>query len=551
MNKKIPEDAIHDIAVNWDRIEPHKHNKIVQELADYHGIHFSSVYRCIRQYRERGCKTMPRKSCCGIPRKCSREEKEYYVKIIMGLKTYHPLKPDNRIPNANKTRSTARAIEIAENMGLIPKGLLNARTVNRWAKELDLTPKQICKPRPAVKTESLHPNHVFVIDFSVCDQFYLRDSDGKIISRTYTYKNKPNEAREKIWAFALVDHYSGVVYLQYFLSPGESIDILNKGLIAAMSKKDDSQFPFHGAPKIFYCDKGSALLSQKNQNFAEALGIKIIPHKPGNPRAKGMVESFFRYLQNDFESDLLLCPAQTIDELNARAYNWMLARNWKSRTGKSKSPFEIWQGITNEQLMVPPPIEILRKCVSSYETRTVDAYCTISLYNEKYGVPAELCGKKVRVWNNIDGGISVQDIETGDMFETCEQRTTVFGEYNAFPKTEQQRRQDEALKMAGEIRKEITPDMLRREIPNLHAIPRAGTPIDVDSDLVKIESDCYESVYKAKCAIADELRINLGDLPGWMLDEIEGALAITLDKEKVHDIAEFTRETLRQMRDVG
>ena len=545
----ISADVINDLAREWDRLKAKDRRKQVGELASTYGVNLGSVYRCVKQFREGRSREISIRADRGKPRVLSSDDMLLYVEIIMGLKGYDPTKPKKLIGNPNKSMSTAQALEIAEKLGVVPEGKLTVRTVNRWARNYRTTVKDMCTPTPAVKLVSAHPNQVHVIDFSVCEQYYLRDSDGKIITRPWTYKNKPNESKEKIWAFALVDHYSNVKFIKYFLSAGESTEILFQGLVEAWNKKDDTQFPFHGAPRIVYADKGSALMSHKIQNLLKALNVESVEHMPGNPRAKGMVETAFRHIQQDFETELRHCPASSIEELNDRMYNWLLAHNWKAKTGEKIPRFSRWQEITNEQLLELPHREILRKVSASHTVRTVDVYCSIRLNGEIHGVPEGLVGRKVRVWHNIDGGISVQDIETGEMFDTNEQRTAAFGTFNAHKKSEAQRRQEESLRMVGELRKDITPNILRRDIPNLHSLPKTGTPIEVDSDLSYEEPESYSSIYHAKTAMAEELRMNLSDLPMGMLEEIEKALTETLDKNKVHNIARFVAQFLDEMKD--
>jgi hypothetical protein len=296
---------------------------------------------------------------------------------------------------------------------------------------------------------------------------------------------------------------------------------------------------------MVYTDKGAPMKSGEINNLLEALGVKLVVHKAGNPRAKGIVENAFRTMQVDFETELRHCPASSIEELNDRAYNWQVDHNWKVKSGESRPRMQMWQTITNEQLRELPPMHILRHVTASDIIRTVDVYSTIRLNNEIYGVPGELVGKKVRVWRNIDGGLAVQDVETGTMHPTVDRRTAKFGEFHAHKRTEAERRQDNALRIVESIRDEITPEVLRRDPHNLTGIERTGQQIEVESDL--IESDCYESVYKAKLAIADELRVNLGDLPDWMVTEIEAALRETLEKERVLEIARYVGQFLKEM----
>jgi transposase InsO family protein len=518
----------------------------VEQIAGECDLHPASVYRIVKRLRMHGCRTIERKSCKGMPRITDEDRLKEYVQIVMGFKSCDPSKPNRRVPNPNKTMSTERALEIAERLGAVPEGLLTVRTLNRWAKTWGLTVKDICRARPAVKLVSEHPNQVHVVDFSVCEQYYLRESDGRVMERAFTYKNKPNESKEKIWAFALVDHYSGVKYIRYFIGAGESTDMLYRGLIEAWSAKDDSRFPFHGAPKMVYTDKGAPMESGKIKNLLAALGIELVKHQAGNPRAKGIVENGFRQLQTQFETELRLCPAGSIDELNERAYNWLVDHNWKAKDGEDRPRMQIWQSIRTEQLLELPSAHILRHVAASDIIRTVDVYSTIRLENKLYGVPPELVKKQVRVWRNIDGGLAVQDIATGIMYPTVDRRVAKFGEYNAHRRTDSERMQDEALHVVESLRKEITPEMLMRGDPGMHGLPRTGTPIEVDSELVAEASDSYPTVHQAKLAIADEVGMNLSELPGWMIGEIDAALKETLDKERVKEIGKYVAGYLRE-----
>jgi len=545
MNRLIYNDKFLKICHYWSRMRPKTRKEHIEQLSNESGFSVSAIYRSIRRYRDGNIRKAGKRSDRGRPKICSIEEKEYYVKSVMGLKSHDPKKPKKILNNPEKSMSTARAITIAEKLGLVPEGLLTVRTLNRWAKELGMTCRDICSPRPAVKLVSNHPNHVFLVDFSVCEQYYLSNK-SKIKVRAWTYKNKPNEAKEKIWSFALVDHFSGCAYVEYFLAKGENSQIFYKGLVNALSKKNNTQFPFHGAPKILYGDKGASWKSSKMQNLLKALNIKFITHMPGNPRAKGMVESLFSHVQKDFESELRFCAAPTIAELNDRMNNWLINHNRQAKAGETISRFQKWQEIKQEQLLELPSINILNRVAASYITRTVDAYCNISVDGETFGVPEDVAGKKVRVWYNIDGGISVQDMETGDMYQNVEPRTAVFGEFRAHKRNNAERMQDDAIRMAGENIKLITPEMLRRDEGNIHWIERAGATKEIDSELVPEATDEYETIYQAKVAIADDLRMNLSDLPGWMLESIENELKKTLKVEMVHKIARYVEGFLRE-----
>ena len=543
---KVERQIIGELARSWDDMTAGERRREVGTVAADYGVTMGTVYRQVRQTRTDVLKTVDARADKKRPKVCRKDEMRAYVEAVMGLRALDPMKPDRRVPNPNKTMSTARALEIAEKTGRVPAGLLTARTVNRWARVFRTTVEDICAPTPAVKLVSLHPNHVHLLDFSVCQQYYLRDSDGKVLTRPWTYPGKPNESPRKIWAFALVDHYSTVKWIRYFLSHGESSRILFEGIAEAWTRKNDSQFPFHGAPKMLYADRGSALKAGMIANLLDALGVKVEKHMPGNPRAKGMVESAFRTFQNQFESELRLCPASSVDDLNARAYQWLVRHNWETATGEDAPRMQRWLSIKPEELLELPSMEMLRRLTATGELRTVDVYATVRYEGEVYGVPGELVGRKVRVWTNIDGGISVQDCETGRMHPAGDRKTAVFGEFNSHRKSDDARGRERALDAAEAMKAEITPEILSRDLPNVHAMPRRGTEIEIDSALVRKAADSYDSVYQAKRAIAEELRIDLGALPGWMVEEIEAALSEGLGHDRVRLIAEYVGGFVRQ-----
>jgi len=69
--------------------------------------------------------------------------------------------------------------------------------------------------------------------------------------------------------------------------------------------------------------------------------------------------------------------------------------------------------------------------------------------------------------------------------------------------------------------------------------------VEIDSDLAAEETDEYGSVFEAKLAIADQVGMNLGDLPDWIVEEIEGALAESLKRAYVRNLAAYVGDFVR------
>lgn len=72
---------------------------------------------------------------------------------------------------------------------------LSASTVERALRMYRLHPEQILRPAPVTELRSLHPNHVWQIDASLCVLYYLRAGTVKgnglqVLDADKFYKNK-------------------------------------------------------------------------------------------------------------------------------------------------------------------------------------------------------------------------------------------------------------------------------------------------------------------------------------------------------------------------
>ena len=73
---------------------------------------------------------------------------------------------------------------------------LSASTVERALRMYRMHPEQILRPAPVTELRSLHPNHVWQIDASLCVLYYLRAGTAKgnglqVLDADKFYKNKP------------------------------------------------------------------------------------------------------------------------------------------------------------------------------------------------------------------------------------------------------------------------------------------------------------------------------------------------------------------------
>jgi hypothetical protein len=276
---------------------------------------------------------------------------------------------------------------------------LSESAVSRALKTYKLHPDQLLRPAPAKELRSLHPNHCWQIDASLCVLYYLKSNGPKdnglqVMDADKFYKNKPAAleriAAERVWRYAVTDHYSGAIFVHYVMG-AESGANLAESFIAAIQQRqgvNGSGQPFHGVPYILMMDMGSANTSGLFKQLARRLQVELIAHAPGTARATGQVEVAHNIIERSFESGLRLTPVNDLDGLNALALRWV---GWfnstqiHSRHGKTR--FDMWMTIRAEQLRIAPAPELCRQLVNHKpEKRKVSVFLTASFGGAEYDV---------------------------------------------------------------------------------------------------------------------------------------------------------------------
>ncbi|MCM1513249.1 MAG: DDE-type integrase/transposase/recombinase [Oxalobacter formigenes] len=312
---------------------------------------------------------------------------------------------------------------------------LSYSAISRAMYKYGVHPAQLSAPAPATELKSLHPNHVWELDASMCVLYYLNpQADGgnglNIMLEKDFNKNKPRNlariAANRVWSYEITDHTSGWIYVEYVMG-AESGENLCNVLINAMQDRGGADV-MHGIPKILFTDPGAANLSSMTRNLCLALGIRQIAHKPGNPRPTGQVENARKLIQNDFESGLRFRPIHNIDDLNEHAMKWRAWYNRNqvhSRHGKTRT--EGWMMITEEQLVKAPPVDVCRTLAASdAKTRQVSRYMTISFKGKEYDVstvPDVMVNQELLITLNPWRKDSVQAVIAGkdgrDEYHVC------------------------------------------------------------------------------------------------------------------------------------
>lgn len=298
--------------------------------------------------------------------------------------------------NGKKTLSINTVTGILEENGLGP--LLNENTgevsmpspgtVARAMRLHGCHPDQIGQGAPHVQQRSLHPNHVWQMDASVCVLFYLPNGKAKVLDeRLYNPKKPGNLAKlnkERVVRWVITDHYSGAIFAWYSLGAEDAATAIET-LIRAMCKRADGDL-LHGAPRILYTDPGGAYDCELMRGFLKRIGVRYIPHAAGNARATGSVEAAQNIVETQFEGRLRMYDIGSLDQLNECLTSWRLMFNTHAVHSRySKSRNSLWLTIAEEQLRVPASEEALRALVASHpESRKVKGNLLISFAPKGY-----------------------------------------------------------------------------------------------------------------------------------------------------------------------
>ena len=314
---------------------------------------------------------------------------------------------------------------------------VSTSTLSRALRRRGLHPDQVAAPAPHMPMRYPHPNHTWEIDASVATIFYLANGRAQLLDESKYYKNKPEHleaiAQQRVIRHVCWDGCSGAVLVRYYPGAESSENVLDFMIWCMTQRTHRGQpMPVYGAPFGFYLDQGSAHRSALVRALCDALEIELVFHAPGNPRATGGAESSQRVVENKFEAKLAFVETRSLDELNARAEQWMHAFNARAtHTRHGHTRYGVWSAIRAEHLRIPPAEEILRALpTSKIESRRVEGdlsigYAPARLKGARYtvaGVPGVYVGATVEVAlnpyeRNADGVqfIRVRLPETGEL----------------------------------------------------------------------------------------------------------------------------------------
>lgn len=255
-------------------------------------------------------------------------------------------------------------------------------TLLRQMRRYGCHPAQLQRATPHVTMRSLHPNHVWQLDASVCVLYRMKNGRARLLDERTFNARKPRDLakilNERVLRYAITDHYTGDCIARYYETSGEDQRTLFDFLMWALHAQPGRVM--HGVPWMLVWDAGAANQSHGIVNLLTALGVRHWAHVPGNSRAKGQVERMHDIIERKFEGRLAFVAVDSIEQLNAYLDTWLKAFNGgrkHSRHGHTRDA--LWQTIRVDQLRICPPVETCAVLMHSKpELRKVDGNLTIT-----------------------------------------------------------------------------------------------------------------------------------------------------------------------------
>ena len=349
-------DTLRNLAIRLDAAEHGKRKPLIKGAAKLLNCSVQTIYRKLKQHVgwTSGRKRRNDSGKLGVS--------ENTAKAVAHL--MHKATRDN----GKRTMPMTVARDIMRSSGF-QEADVSTTTISRAMRHYCCHPDMLAQGSPHVHMRSLHPNHVWQVDPSLCVLFYLPKGGLAVMEEAKFYKNKPgnvkNAERERIWRYVITDHYSGTIYVCYVQSAGETAQGLVDVFLDSISKRGLTD-PMNGVPELLIMDKGIANTSHLFTNLLDRLSVTWDTHKPGNPRAKGQVECANNIVETQFESRLGFLNIQSVEQLQAEANRWRQHYNATaihSRTGKSRN--DVWLTITESQLRLAPALELCRELVTT------------------------------------------------------------------------------------------------------------------------------------------------------------------------------------------
>lgn len=404
------EDIVAEIRTRIEQLPHGSRSAYVEQVAENFGCSPATVRRRI--------------SDGSIKRKRDPEVPVEVIKKMMAMKAESEL-----MGASGRQLATEDCIALMEQAGEIEPGSISQATADRRMRQMGFRQK-----RAYTRHEDAYVNQVHQMDFSRSEYFevtgfadgdYLIKVDGR--RGRYSYKNKPEEERLRLWVVSYVDTFSRASLFRYFASTGENLMMATQFLAFAW-QRDDKSNPFIHLPEVLKLDQGAI---GKNASFtrrlSEHLDIRVELAAPKNDRhaanqGMGKVERRFRSLWQRFELQQAYKLSQkgikqiTLQNLNDMVHKYavdLLTWDHPVRNGTIGQNYLAGVRMREQKRL---EVDIFNLLYTDM-TRTVSAQSDISIDNQLYSVPEMYVMQKIRVYTTPDGQLMGSSMDRKDTFE--------------------------------------------------------------------------------------------------------------------------------------
>ena len=561
--KKIDPEILVRFANRWsqapDRTEQ---GEIVREFASSCGISVSTAYNKLGQMRK-GLSPLD-VAAAKVPRRKRKSKSELELERKHAKKVHAIKFGQGKGEVMRYGASTELALHVCENMGVVPRGLYSVTKMDRILRREGLNLKAYHDRNAAHKLTAQYPGHVFAVDASPMNHYYLR-LDGSVVPYDFphgdTHKEDilERERLQKIWVYYLVDLYSGAFLIRAFAPEprtagarkgGENAEDWLTFLRWAFLAKQGSPSPLEnrtaplrdcpveGLPDILFCDKGSGIgNSSLVKRFIHHLDSRIETHLPNQPSAKGCVESRIGANKRGPEAILNRHTVNNINQLNYFYQAWTADIN-RGRNRK-RGAWPKWKEAIKERPVRRVTEENYYDAMTVGIERTIDNYGCVSIESKPWFVafegehigtrvqifkPPVRPGEQVRYLAELNNGVVVP-LEEG-------RREHDFEDIKTFGKTQAQINRDEARMEGKELRRiMLFEDTLPNDPagdPGVLSFPNPGRVVDTEAIVPPAKFLSIESarlwIYRKTGLEDDQLNRIAGDIIPIIEDKFSVAL---------------------------
>ena len=288
-------------------IPPGGQAEVLRELGATHGHHPDTLWRWARRFRQGGLdglKPPLRRADAGTLKALSPEILSEAV----------------RLREEEPRRSTLTLIALLERLHPQWRGKIARPTLDRHLRRLGKTRKRLAHPSRVLRRfAKAARNDLWVADFCLPQLAFQQ-----------------GEQQHRAILLAIIDHTTRYLPASAFVPTRQAVfveDLLRRAIAHA------------GLPRAFFVDNGAELTGSLVAGGCTHLGIRHIRSSVGEPESRGVVERFFRTVQESFVPEMAAkAMLPTLEELNRYWDAWVEFYHGKPHAAlEGKGPREAWE----------------------------------------------------------------------------------------------------------------------------------------------------------------------------------------------------------------